>query len=275
MGSIVTVSEAGAAEQPSPSIWKSCKKGMLVDFGTGFYFHQEFLGGAAETWASGEPRVPYGALSLDCDDDTVTAFKTGEVGGFLDLETDGDDNDAWALFTEPFAQVVIASGNRVWFEVAFEVGAVADQSFAVLFAEEAALATPRDVISDDAAALIGESYFGFRILNDDTNGLDAVYKLDAGTEVALLNDVTNASAIATADQAAIVADTTVKVGMVFDGNDQLVSFVDGIQVNSTLVDTAIFPDSVQMGLVVALKTGTGAAQSAALAWVRAGHEIRR
>jgi hypothetical protein len=239
--------------------------------GCGVFLFENFLGGVADTVATGEQRPAYGPFSVDCDDDTVFAFKASELNGYLDGETDGDDNDAFALFTEPMCKIDLNTGQEVWFEARLEVGAVADQGVFVGMAEEAALS--RDVIADDAGATIGESYFGFRLLATDTDAFDAVYKLDAGTEVEVLADVTNATAIASADRASVAADTEIKLGMYFNGGDELSYYVNGIKVATATLATSTFPNGVNMAPIVSLKTGTAAAQSIAVDWIAAAYQL--
>lgn len=269
----VIYEEKGAQNEPSPSIWKDCPKGLLRDRGQGYFVREDFLGATVDTLAASEQRPNYGDLSIDCDDDTVVSFISAKQGGFLDLETDGDDNDAWALFTQPFAQIVLFSQNKTWFEVGVEVGALADQGAFVGFAEEAALT--RDVVADAAGDVATESMHGFQLLATDTDAWDAIYRLDAGTTVEILSDVTNAVAIPVADRASVVADTQVKLGQRFDGADKLHTYVNGIRVAVTTLDATTFPDNVLFGGIVALKTGTAAAQSGAFDWAQFAHQTRR
>ncbi|KKM61636.1 hypothetical protein LCGC14_1529690, partial [marine sediment metagenome] len=73
--SIVTYAEAGAANEPSPSIWKDCPMRRLVDEGMGYYFHEEFLGGPVSTAFLPIHSVGTGIFSFIGDTDTVVAFK--------------------------------------------------------------------------------------------------------------------------------------------------------------------------------------------------------
>ena len=270
--STIRVSEAGEADKPSPSIWHRYPLTRMNEFGLGYFFHEEFLGGPTETWASGEPRPSYGPFELDCDDDTVTTF-LADLGGVLDIETDGDDNDAYALFTRPFCTTVINSRKPWAFEAMFELGDITmDGGMFIGLVENAGLSL--DVVADAAATLVGESLIGFQILSATSNKIDAVYKLDAGTVVVLLADATNSAAI-TADGGTVsllVNDTKVKVGMSFDGKDVIAIFIGGHKVLEHTIDTAVFPNAVDMGLVaLALKTGTAAAESANVGWARGAY----
>ena len=265
MEGIVNYSQAGAASQPSPSIWKDCPHDLLNEAGTGYYLHEDFLATPlvnTTITAALLSRLQVAGLAIDGDDDTVLTQKSGEQGGYLDIETDGDDNDAAAVFTEPFAEVVLNSGNKVWFEARLEIGAVADQGLFIGLTEKAGLS--RDVVADNGTALIGESLIGFQIVSSATSTVDAVTKLDAGT-VIKMDDAVHT----------IVADTEVKLGLKFDGGNKIQIFVNGVKVSTYTITASTFPDNVKMGVIACLKTGTAAAQSMAIDWVRVAYQIRR
>lgn len=209
-------------------------------------------------------------FEMDFDDDARLTAVSGKLGGFMDMETGPSDNDAFAIFLRPFGEIQRYSGKKMWFEVAFQPGALADQAFFFGFAEEAAMS--RDIIVDNCAALIGESYVGFRSLNDETGEIDAAYKLDAGTEVEVADDVSNAAGLPSANRADMVANTVRKYGMRFDGRFTMEIFVDGHKVNSFEVTDALFATNVNFGFIFAIKTGTAARQSGALDWVRVAYE---
>lgn len=272
--SVAQMRTEGVSTQASPAIWADCPREGLNASGNGYFVHNEFLGGTVDTIASGEQRPSYGDFSLDCEDDTVVSF-LADLGGVLDLETDADDNDSWAVFTRPMAKIVLNSGKKVWFEARVEMGDVTmDGGFAILLAENAALNF--DVIADGAAVLIGESYVGFRVLTDDPNAIDAVFKLDGGTEVELLADVSNSTNLTAAGgtAAALTNDTAFKVGMRFDGRDRLEIFFNGFRVLTETLSTTTFPDGVAFGLILSMKTGTTAAESGAIDWADAAYQER-
>jgi hypothetical protein len=243
----------------------------LNDLGTGFYFHNGFNEGTDGTLAAAldvtMANVGPG-LHVVADTDTVLSHIFTDVGGSLDIETDGDDNDGWALHSSPFGKLVKNSGKRLWFEVYAEVGAVADQGFFMGIAEAAAFS--QDIVADGCAALIGESYVGGRILSDDTDGFDIAYKKDGGTEVEVLATATDASALGD-DGAAVAANTPFKFGMRFDGRETLYFYIDGVEVARDTLDST-YDQSKLLGLVIALKTGAAAAQSAQLHWARWAYE---
>jgi hypothetical protein len=94
------------------------------------------------------------------------------------------------------------------------------------------------------------------------NAIDLVYKLDGGTEVVLASAVTP-SALADA--------VPFKLGIRFGGDGVVDFFVDGTRIYRLELD-ATFPVGVSMMFITALKTGAGAAESAAFDWIRAGFQ---
>lgn len=265
MTSVANFSQVGATNRPSPSIWADCPKTLLTDLGLGYYIHTEFTGGAVAAATLPSLSIVPG-WSFDGDTDTVTAYKASEVGGYLDIETDGDDNDAAAFHTEPLGTITKNSGKKFWYEARFEVGDIAMDGGVFLGLVEEAGAS-RDVVADNAGALVGESLVGFQILADNPDAVDAVYKKDAGTVVEVLADVTNATAIASDDRASLVNNTEVKLGLRFDGRDKIRWYVNGIQVGAQTVDSTV-DQTKNYCAIFAIKTGAAAAESFAFDWVR-------
>ena len=272
--SIVRAEQAGDQNEPSPSIWKNCPKGLLRDMGLGYFVREDFLGGTADVLALNEQRPHYGDLSIDADDDTVVAFKAGERGGFLDVETDGDDNDAWALFTEPFAEFRLFSEQAVWFEIAVELGDVTMDGGAFLgFVEESGAS--RDVVADAAGAIGDFDFVGFQILTGNPDAVDAVHRVSGTAVVVTATDITNNAALGTA-AASLVNDTQVKLGFFFNANSHVLDyFVNGTRVAGLTVPAATFPVNTLMSAISSLKTGAAAAESAAQDWIQAAHQLRR
>lgn len=266
---IVNFSQAGAAAQPSPSIWADCPTIELNHQGRGVYIHEDFTGGAVSAAVTAAITVGKGELAFDGDTDTVFTKKAAEVTGYLDIETDGDDNDAAAIFTNPLGSIVRNSGNKVWFEARFEIGAVADQGVFLGLVEAAG--SSRDVIADNCAALIGESLFGFQIVNGDTDAFDAVAQNNA-TQTVVKADANLSTALGSG-AANLAADTERKVGLRFDGKETVEYYVDGVKVAVHTLTSSNTP-SQTLGAIVAIKTGTAAAQSMAIDWVRVAFQNR-
>lgn len=269
MSGVTNFAQAGDADQPSPAIWADCPNTLLQDKSLGVFGHAEFLGGGeipagTTVTAAMVAALGYGSLGLALDtdlDDVVITHKAAELGGYLDLQTGASDNDAVALISEPFGRIVKNSGKKLWFEARVELGALADQGFFVGLVEEANQTV--DVVAANAGALIStDSFIGAQVLNDDTDGLDVVYQKDGGTPV------TVKSAAAT-----VAANTEVKFGLRFDGRDKIHFYVDGVKVATQTVDSTV-DQAHDLGVFIGLKTGTAAAQSFAVDWVRYGYQIR-
>jgi len=269
----VNFDDPGVADRPSPSIWKSNRKTLINDLGLGDFMHEDFLGMVADTVAAGEQRPAFGDLSLDCDDDTVITRTAGRAHGVIDLETDGDDNDAWALFSQPFAKFTLHSGQKVWMEGRIELGDVAmDGGLFLGFAEEALLT--RDIVADAAGAIGTGDYVGFKVVAANPDAVDAVYRLQANAEVVVATDVTNSTSLPAAERASLVNDTPVKFGLFFDGGDRLSFFVKGRKITSIVLSNSLFPTNLLMGAIFGLKTGAIAAESAGSDWIRASYQER-
>ena len=277
---LVGFSQQGEAAQPSPSIWADCPKTLLNDKGLGIYAHEDFMGGptipSGTITAQMVASTGWGGLKLigDTDlDDVVVSHKAAELKGYLDLQSGATDNDAAGLQSEPFGRIVRNSGKKLWFEARFEIGALADQGFFVGLGEETLQTV--DVIAANCAGLIAtDSFIGGQILNDDPDGFDLVYQKDGGTPVTLLATATySATGIPAASRFNVAADTEFKYGVRFDGRDQLRHYINGYHVATQDVDSTI-DQAHDLCALLALKTGTGAAQSFAVDWVRYAYQER-
>ncbi len=275
----VDFSRAGVAAQPSPSVWASCPGSRIIDDGAGFYFHEEFFGIGAAADKSG-----VGQLAIISTGTTVLTQKSGVtlLGGYLNVATGSSDNDAAVLYTAPTASIVLNSGNEVWFETRAEMGALDDRGFFFGMVEQAGqLGT---LIADNPsnsaqAGLITESLLGFvsKQTASLANTVDFVAKLDNGTAITILADVTNAAAI-TAQGGTVgnmVAATPKKFGFRFDGKRSIQVYVDGYKVFTYSITAATFPVGVPMGAALSIKTGTAATKGGAFDWLRFGSRVRR
>jgi len=266
---LINYEQPGKAAQPSPSIWADCKGYRLIENGTGCFVHEEFLGGVADTVAANEYRMIGASFSMDADDDTVLSFKASEVGGYQDIETDGDADDGWAIFTEPFCRLIPNSGKKFWLEGRLEVGAAdADQGFFFGLGEEACQSI--DVVADNENDLITETLMGYRIFTGE-DAIDLVVQKDDGDESVLASDVTNLAVLdtvlGTGSKAALTTDTEVKLGLKFDGETTVDFFVNGVRIVTWPLDTDYYDATKYLCFVGALKAGA-AAQSAAFDWIR-------
>lgn len=267
--SVANFSQIGVADRPSPSIWKSCRKTLLNDLGLGTFFHAEFMGVPSKALVTAEDT--FDGMQMIADPATVSSgiLPVDVNHGRLDLETDGDDNDAWVLHNQIEPQFTVNSGQRVWFEARIHFGdASADAGMFLGLVEEDGLTL--ELVTDGGLTHVGQSFVGFTTISSAPTLVDAVYKLDAGTVVTVSADVTNNAAITAGGGtvAALADDVYVKLGFEFDGRETVSFYVDGHKVATVVIDTTIFPNGVRMAAAFSYKTGTAAAQSANIDWMR-------
>jgi len=278
--STVNFGEPGQLDQVSPSIWKDCPNALLNELGLGFYADVTFQGAPTGVLAAALDitMVSFGggALKLDADTDTVLTQRADIRGGALLIETDGDDNDAAALFSQPFGRIVRNSGQKLWFEVIAAPGDVdADMGTFLGLVEADAVdsttTTARDVLSDNVTGglLVDESMIGFLHDNGNDDAYDLVYSKDAGATVTVLADVTNAAAITAAGgTVASLADGVFhKYGLKFDGRQTITVFVDGHKVAAVDVDST-FDQAKDLCVVLGIKTGAAAVEQLSVKRVR-------
>lgn len=272
---LTTHEEPSGGRAPSDTIWANCPKQLLIENGEGFYFHEEFLGGVADTVASGEQRPIIGrSLSFLGTDNTIITFKASEVGGYLDLATAGSNDNNWSIFSEPFCY--LANNNKkIWLEGRLELGdATGQQGFFFGLAEEAALAL--DLVANDCEDLITETLIGFRLF-DEEDAVDIVAQLDGGAEVVIASDVTNLDVLDTVlgsgSKAVLTTDTEVKLGLRFNGTDLVEFFVNSVRVATWTLDATYYDPDKSLGFISNLKEcDGGGAVSAAFDWIRGAAE---
>lgn len=272
-------SQAGAATQPSPSIWKDCPGQTLVDQGIGQYVHEDFIGGT-ENFVN---KVGLGAAALVIDADagtthphrTPSSLAATSGIGLQDLAVTNTDNNAAGVFTQAMGFIVLNSGNKFWMEARVTLAALADQGLFVGLAAEAVLS--RDVVADNpdtSLSVATDSLVGFLVNSAATGKVDAVIRKDAGTATNPFTDVTNSSRLGSA-AGNIVAGTYVKLGLKFDGKRSISFFVNGVEIGKTTITTNSINIADPLGAIVNLKTGAAAARTMTIDWIRAAVQHRR
>lgn len=244
---------------PSQSLWADCPLLEIISGAVdGVILFDDFQNG---------PRVPAGAEAAAGQ---YRGFAStgglvadgGEIGGTLDLSSDGDDEGAsFRTSCAPFQ--IKRNLGKLWFEARVKTSTIADTKhgiFVGLMADNALTAT---VPLTAAGAIADVNIVGFHRLEGDGDYFDTVYKADGVTQVTV-----------GADAAVIVADTWVKLGMVFDPSNNVLSFYrNGVKLaNSYTVVAAAgtdFPNDVRMGFVMAVLNATGTTPgSSEIDWVR-------
>lgn len=277
MSSVIVLSNQGAAEQPSPSVWADCRNTLLQDLGLGYFAHEEFRGNIEV--ASFADATVFGSGTLDVDADTgALAPVTGVAGGVAKFTTGASDNDAIALFGPPLGAIVRNSGNPMWFETRIQAVTLFDGGIFVGLGGESSIV--RDVIADNpstsaVAALLAQTLIGFVTVESSSaiKTLNIVYSKGSGTPVTVLTDALASSAIPTAAVLALTAATFVKLGIRFDGGKFLYFYVNGYQVARVEVDSTVDQTSL-MTAVINVKTGTAVAKAIALDWARYAFQSR-
>ena len=244
---------------PSQSIWADCPLLEIINGVTDGVIHfDEFQCG---------PRVAAGAeaaagLYRGFASTGGLVQDGGEIGGTLDLSSDGDDEGAsFRTSCSPFQ--IKRSLGKLWFEARVKTSTISDTKhgiFVGLMADNALTAT---VPITAAGAIADVNIVGFHRLEGDGDQFDTIYKADGVTQVTVGSDA-----------AVIVADTWVKLGMVFDPSNNVLSFFrNGVKLaNSYTVVAAAgtdFPNDVRLGFVMAILNATASTPgSSEIDWVK-------
>lgn len=191
--------------------------------------------------------------------------------GAIALGSDGDDEGASIAtvplpfkLTGPQATAAARSGKFV-FECRVKVSSIADTiSDCFIGLMDQATLTATVPITATAGTLADENLVGFHRLGTDGDYWDVKYKADGQTVVTHHSDAQ-----------VIVADTYLKLGMIYDPLTTVLSFFgNGLSLGTgyTLVATAgnPFPNDVQMGLVAATLNAAAGSPTFTLDWWAAG-----
>jgi hypothetical protein len=275
----VDIQQAGAAVQPSPSIWDDCPGQTLNDQGTGFYFHEDFITGT-ENFIDKGP-VGGASLTINASAGSTIPHRTGgspTVGfGLQDVSVTNTSGFASALYTQSIGTLVPNSGNKLWFEVRLTLRSLAAaQGLFVGLAAEAILT--KDIVANGAASvaagLAADSLVGFTVQADNQSKVYAVISKDAGAPVIMASDVTNSAALGSG-AASLVATTYVKLGFKFDGRKTIRIYVNGTQVATYTVTTSSINVADNLGAIIGQKTAAAAALTNTYDWIRVAVRSRR
>lgn len=256
----ITKGLSDTSRGPSPSIWSDCPVlEILAGVKDGVYLFDDFVNGprvaAGAEAASGAYRgfASTGGLVTD----------GGEIGGTLDLSSDGDDEGAsFRTSCAPF-QIDRALG-KLWFEARVKSSTIADTKHGIFVGLLENVALTATVPIAAAGTLSDNNFVGFHRLEGDGDMFDTVYKANGVTQVTLQ-----------ADAVTIAADTWVKLGMVFDPADNSLSFyANGVKLSTTYTipadDGTDFPNDVRLGLAIAVLNATASTPgSSEIDWWRA------
>lgn len=251
---------------PSNSIWADCPVLEILSGAIdGVFMHDDFLSGPRVAAGAEAQYAGYGGGYRGFADTGGLVQDGGEIGGTLDLSSDGDNEGA--SFRTSCAPFQIARGQgKLWFEARVKTSTITDtkHNLFVGMMADAVLSATSPITA--AGAIADINIVGFFRGEAALGGaaMSTVYKADGVTAVTL-----NSLGVA------LAADTYVKVGMLFNPqNNQLAFFRNGVKLPTTYSLPAAqgtdFPNDVRLGLVIALLNATATAPgSSEIDWWRA------
>lgn len=255
---------------PSPAIWGQIDVDHIRDdpaFGVDFFDDFENFG----TMTSADATQKYlGYADTGC---SIVQLAT-EVGGVIRFDCDATGSDEECSLTmggnvAGFAKITKDSGKKVAFEARIRLSATTVQSMFIGMAEEALSgdgganqAADTTGLCDDGTGLADKDKVGYRILEADADGLDAVHQEDAGTAQVVVKE----------EAQVVVAAAWYKVGWYFDGKNTIRFYVDGAEVGSCSADDTDFPDGQELALFAGIKQHEAAQKLLDMDWWRAAFE---
>jgi len=203
---------------------------------------------------------------LDSNCSAVT--KDDTANGIMDIAThttgDVEGLIQWGSSHAPFAAVATAgSQKRFWFETRVATSLVADQTVYVGLADGGIPAN--SILLDNGTGINGKDFLGFRILEADSDGWDAVYRTTS-TEVVLKEEAQVG-----------VATTYYKFGITYeplpDQSWVLRYWVDGVSVGTIGISEASVPDGVYLAPFFGIKDHGSAVKHLYVDFVDVGIEL--
>lgn len=250
----------------SPNVWAKFMKDL--DSGNRGFFHLEQFKAFPkhDSTASGTFTGRLGNFSAFMAQG-ATIVPADVAGGALICSSDGDNEEI--VLAPGAAPILLSSASPLAvFEARLKTSTITDTKhgfFCGLI--ESHLAATGTIIAT-AGTLADKNFIGWHRLEGDGDKLDVVYKADGQTQQSLITDAHT-----------LVADTFVKVGMVFDPNakpaNRIAFYFDGVRqstfVTQALMDAATFPDDIALGMAFALMNATASTPgSTTLDWMAMG-----
>lgn len=252
---------ADTSRGPSPSIWSDFPAtDIRHGIKDGYEIFDDFLLG---------PRVSAGAEASYCGyrgfaDTGGLIADGGEIGGTLVLSSDGD-NEGASFRTQCAPFQISRNHGKLWFEARVKSSLIDDTKHGIFIGLMADVALTATSPITAAGAIADVNLVGFHRLEGDGDRFDTVYKADGVTQVSVQ-----------ADAVTIVADTYVKLGMVYNPKDfSLTFYSNGVKLATTYTVVAAagtdFPNDVRLGLVMAVLNATASTPgSSEIDWLRCG-----
>lgn len=205
------------------------------------------------------------------DTDCTATVLDDTANGVMRLLCDatGSDEEAaiqWGSSHAPYAVISTAGSEKaLWYETRIRLSSVADIQAYIGLADGGVPAN--GLLADAGTGINDKDFIGFRILEADPDGIDAVYR-------------TTSTEVVHQDEAQVaVASTWYKLGFRYfkdpEGIWRVNYYVDGSVVGSKTLkatDTS-FPDGVYMAPLFALKQHAAAEKQLDIDWVAVGMEL--
>lgn len=205
-----------------------------------------------------------GGLTIEEGDDKASlATIATAMGGVARIAITGDDNEQATFQFGDAASAALRfggttpTGGRAWFEARVRSSSVTNNVLGMFLgvAEENS-AGAADFIADDGADIADKDVIGYMVFNDDGDSVDFIYQ-------------TAGSAFGThqAGITSLTADTWIKLGFEFDGNDKIYPYIDGVKWDTPLdIDTTGVPDGEEMCPILSVKVSSDAALNVDIDW---------
>lgn len=272
-GNLANISTADTGRGPSMAIWASCPVLQIIeDPSKGLYFFDDFVN--PPSLSADSASTMYDTYIDTSNTILGLAGTTANYGGILRLSADATDNDAPVVTTGGGAGSPFIIGNtagtafKLWFEGRIRKSSITDNQAAFFLGlAQAGTAADNGLLEDDTGDVVNSiSVIGFRVKNDNGEELDFVYQDAAQT----------APTEVIANISAMVADTWIKLGFVYDpaetADKKIKIFVNGAEqstyVTTTNIDAATFPENDGLTPTVGLKTGEATAVTLDMDWWR-------
>jgi len=249
-----TMYGATGLEGLSPAIWGGCPMSDIRnDNSEGILCEDEFMRALTFTSATGQD----GYRTYQDTGVTIKGLTTSIVGE-LEIAGNDADNDEGSITglgngVCPVAKISTTAGSKfeLWFEGKIKKASIANNGLAFFFGLATTGGAVADILADDTGILkAAHGFVGFQCLQADGDALLAIYQKTSETKVAVDSTA-----------AVLVADTYVKLGLHYDGDDTVTYFVDGASVGTvSLEDATVFPDGTAMAMLFATKVGTNSAE---------------
>jgi hypothetical protein len=238
---------------PSYNLWHDFPEEGVYDKSVAYGFHEDFSsGGLITSPTTSAALVGTNFSGFGSTGSTITY--SDELGGGVELGSDGTDNDATSIFSLSHCFQMGLTKQPIWFECSIKPNALltTETGFFVGLADSTAKTATVPLV--DALAEVADlNCVGFNALDTDIGEVQHGYRSDGVAGVT----------VGTSTDTPMVEGTYTKLGFKKDSGGLVRWFIDGVQVGTfqTINDLGTgFPGDVQLAPIVAMKVGaaTGA-----------------